>query len=71
MRRIVLHHTYGTLAGLDQIVGLWTTGPMPNHLADAYGAADLVGVTDRAVTYRTVAPTPAGRGADFPSGATS
>ena len=71
MKRIVLRHTYGGLRGLDQIVGLWTTGSMPAHLADAHGAADLVGVTERAVTYRTVAPTPEGQGANSPSGVVS
>lgn len=60
MKRIVLRHTYGTLAGLDQILGLYPADqPVVPLLCDSWGTAVLANVEPRYVLYRTQPLTPA------------
>ena len=65
MKRIVLRHTYGALAGLDQIQGVWPDRPVPARAQDKAGAWGILVKTEpRYVVYKTEAPTPEGQGAN-------
>lgn len=66
MRRILLLHTYGPLAGLVQIWGIYPDGePILPVLSDAAGGAVLAKVEPRYVLYR--AQPLSGDGAPAPS----
>jgi len=61
MHRIVLLHTYGPLAGLSQIVGIYPgEQPIVPILTDAWGSAVLAKVESRYVLYRSQPPAIAG-----------
>jgi hypothetical protein len=61
VKRILLQHTYGHLAGLTQIVGLYPDGrPVLPLLTDANGSAVLAKVEPRYVLYTTRPTAPGG-----------
>lgn len=62
MQRIVLRHTYGPLAGLDQILGVWPDKPVPHILQDLGGQAILMKTEPRYILYQS-APQSEGQGA--------